>query len=136
MHRIIDRFLQILNWKFILIPVMLDPMGCRPGLTKLVLILWFSFYYSWKIVCNTMLKITFQYGPEPVLIQRILISFQAILEIYIFWIFLFLLKLFVINKDDDVQRISGLWFKQMLAVRGLLNSCIWNKYYLLNFLKK
>ena len=33
-----------------------------------------------KIVRNTVVNMTFQYGWEPVLIQRILISFEAILE--------------------------------------------------------
>ena len=33
-----------------------------------------------KIFCNTMLYIIFQYGVEPVLIQRIIIGFEAILE--------------------------------------------------------
>ena len=32
-----------------------------------------------EIVCNTMLYIVFQYG-EPVLIQRIVIGFEAILD--------------------------------------------------------
>ena len=45
--------------------------GSMAGLTKLVLILRFLFYYSWKIVCNTMLYMIFQYGLEPVLIQPI-----------------------------------------------------------------
>ena len=34
-----------------------------------------------EIVCNTMLYMIFQYGWEPVLILRILIGFEAILEI-------------------------------------------------------
>ena len=38
-----------------------------------VLILGLLFKYSWKIVCNTMLYIIFQYGWEPVLI----ISFKV-----------------------------------------------------------
>ncbi len=45
---------------------------------KLVLILWFLFWYSWKIVCNTMLYIIIQYNWEPVLIQWLLIGFENI----------------------------------------------------------
>ena len=40
-----------------------------------------------KIVRNTVVNMTFQYGWEPVLIQRILISFEAILEnFYAFYV--------------------------------------------------
>ena len=47
----------------------------RIGLTKLTLILWFIFYYSWKNVCNMKLFMVFKIGWEPVLI-----GFEVILE--------------------------------------------------------
>ena len=58
-------------------PVLLELMTYKSSMN---LKLKFLFDYSWKIVCNTMLFIIFQYGLEPVLIQRILIGFDAILE--------------------------------------------------------
>ena len=59
-----------------------------PRLRKLVLISWFIFQYSWKIVCNSVLYMIFQYGLQPVLIHRILIGFEAILErvLYLSWL--------------------------------------------------
>ena len=42
------------------------------------------FLNSLKIVCNTMLYISFQYGWEPVQFQRILIGIKAILEKFFF----------------------------------------------------
>ena len=51
-----------------------------PGFTKLVLILWFLFKHSRKIVFHTMLYMIFQYGWGPVIIQRISFGFEAILE--------------------------------------------------------
>ncbi len=83
-HRNIDSFPRTSNWKIIrLIQVLLAPSDRRPELTKLELILWFLFCYARKIICNTMLYILFQYCWEPVLIQRIIIGFEAILEYYI-----------------------------------------------------
>ena len=76
-----EEFPRILKWKkFKLKPVMFAPRRRTPWLFKLVIILKFLFYYLWKIVCNTMLYMIFQYGWEPVLIHRILIGFEAILE--------------------------------------------------------
>ena len=43
--------------------------------------------YSWKIVCNTKIYIIFQCGWKPILIQRILIGFKAMLEIYLIDLF-------------------------------------------------
>ena len=45
---------------------------------------WYYDYYfniHWKFCFNTMLYMIFQYAWEPVLIQRTLIGFEAILEI-------------------------------------------------------
>ena len=62
---------------------MLDRRARKPGLTKLVLVFLISFKYSWKIVCTTMLYMIFYYGWELVLIKRILIGLEAILEKHI-----------------------------------------------------
>ena len=78
-HRIIDCFQWITKWKiYNLKLVLLALRGLRPRPTKLVLILEIVFWY---IVCKTMLYIIFQFGWEPVLNQRILIGFEAILEL-------------------------------------------------------
>ena len=53
--------------------------GWRTGLNKLALFLWFIFLYLFKIVCNSMLNMIFQYNWEPVLIQRKFIGFWIIL---------------------------------------------------------
>ena len=52
----------------------------RHGPPKQVLSLWFLFSYSWNIVFNTIQYMIFHYGLLPILIQRILISFEVILE--------------------------------------------------------
>ncbi len=59
-------FMRISKWKIIRL--------------KLVLMLWFLFWSSYKIVCNSMLYIIFQSGLEPVLNQRILTGFKAMME--------------------------------------------------------
>ena len=70
--------------------------------TKQVLLLMSLFYYSWKIVYNTIQYI-FQYGLEPVLIliQQILIGFRAILEMKITWI-----NLDISSNSDSVDSFS------------------------------
>ncbi len=61
-------------------PFLIAPRGRRHRLSKLVSILWFLFCCLWKIVCNTMLYMIFQYDWKPVLIKLILTVFEALLK--------------------------------------------------------
>ena len=81
-HRITDSFKNKENIRFKW--VLIAPRGRKLGVTKLVLMLWFLFQYTWKIICNTMPYMIFQYGWELVIIQWILIGFKARLENYFF----------------------------------------------------
>ena len=71
-HRIIDSFPQILKWK--IIRLKLAYRFRRQELTKMISILLFLFWYSWKIVCNTMLYMIFlvwlRTGSNPAGINR------------------------------------------------------------------
>ena len=80
-HRIIDSFPWILKWKIIGLKLALFiPSGRRLGLTKLVLLKLFFHKYPQIIVCASMLYKIFQYCWEQVLIHRILIGLEGILE--------------------------------------------------------
>ena len=77
-HRIINSFPQIEKLKIIkLVPVLLAPMRRRPRKIKFVLILMIvTSLYPQNMI--------FKYGSEQDQIQRILIGFEAKLEIKIF----------------------------------------------------
>ncbi len=70
LHRIIDSFPRISKWNII----RLKPVF---GANKTGINL-YDLYFD--IVCNSMLYMIFQAGWEPVLIQWIVIRFEAILE--------------------------------------------------------
>ena len=90
---LIASFTRIAKYKnYMIKSIFVGPEGWWTGPIKPVLIIWFLFNYSWKIVCNTIQSLIIQQGLELVLIQRILIGFEAILKT----IFLNLSLLFLI----------------------------------------
>ena len=64
---------------------LLNPDGPKARNNKTGINFMIFILISWKIVYNTMLFMIFQYGWEPILIQRIFIGSEAILEIIIIY---------------------------------------------------
>ena len=73
--------------------------------------------------CNTMLYIIFQYCWEPVLIQRKLIGFKAILK-YIIWRLFQSCKPFQCSKVvfKDFQGWKGYWTVDYIGLQSFINT--------------